>query len=198
MKYSSLLLLFISFTTQAESCYPLYEMKSQEIQKEYGYKEEIGGRWDTAFGQLRWIPGKKIDANINNWAEDFILAVRSGPATGSFEKSEEERLEWLEAFRKSIKDECNISKNNYEQLNFMLNELMTDGSFCPGNKIIEPGFFESKSKFKKVLIDAVSSGRFAEVCKKNIAVDDSSLRGKKSINNKAPNTPHLPAKISPR
>lgn len=182
MKYSSLLLLFISFTIQAESCRSLYEKEAQEIQKQNGFKERVGGGWQVVMGDLRYVPGLEIDANIDNWAEDFLLAVQWGPAKGMFDKSEKERKEWLEAFRKSIKDECQLDKNSYDALNFMLKELMEDGSFCPGNKIIEPGLLGSKSRFKKVLIDAVSSERFPEYCQKNKSIVDDSSRGKKEIN----------------
>jgi hypothetical protein len=62
----------------------------------------------------------------------------------------------------------------------MLSELMEDGSFCPNQKIFDPGFFGGKGEFKKVLKEAIKDQRFSHYCLDK-AVKDDSDRSIKSV-----------------
>ncbi len=124
-----------------------------------------------------------MQAKIPNWSRELVEAVKWGPYTFT-SNNEDPRKDWLETFRKSINEDCKLPKENYEQLRSMLNELMEDGSLCPNKKIIEPTFIQGKSEFRKILKDAVKSGRFDQHCQ-NLGVADDSHRQIKDSSRKA-------------
>ena len=163
----------------ASSCWALYEAKAASIQNKYGYKTYVGGHVYVYQGNLGYHPGLQVEADIDNWAEDLVHAIKWGPYMYSM-RSHDPRKEWLEIFRKSISTECEVGSGDYEALRTILKELMEDGSFCPESRIIEPGFLSNKSDFKKVLRKAISDQRFQQICK-NHAVQDDSYRRVKDI-----------------
>lgn len=168
--------LFITLTSfeLSADCFPLYEKKAEEIQKKDGYTTSVGGQvyQNPYSGQLGYWPGIKVNADIDNWAEDLVSAIKWGPYIYSF-KTDDPRKEWLEAFRKAVKNECKLPKDNHDKLRAMLKELMEDGSFCPDNKIIEHKFLKGKNPFKDVLKKAVKDQRFAHYCQDESVSDDS-------------------------
>lgn len=169
------LVLFFAYNTpiRAESCFPLYEKKAQEIQDDKAYTRNIGGQIYVDNGQLNYWPGVEVPGHVDNWARDFVHAIKYGPGYYSGE-GEDPKLTWLEAFRKTISDQCKLPKGNHNQLRSMLKELMEDGSFCPDKKILESTFLAPKKKFKEVLKDAVKDQRFVDICQgKNVANDSS-------------------------
>lgn len=168
----ALSMMTLSYDIYAESCLPLYEKKAEEIQKKDGYKERLGGQIYINNGQLGYWPGIEVSAYIDNWARDLVYAIKWGPGFFSYSKDDPKR-EWLESFRKAIKEDCKLPHNNYDHLRAMLSELMEDGSFCPNQKIFDPGFFGSKSEFKKVLQLAVKDQRFSHYCSDKAVKDDS-------------------------
>jgi hypothetical protein len=170
----------ISAPIMAASCNDLYEAKAAQIRKDKAYTTSVGNYLFISNNQLGYNPGIQVPGRVDNWASDFLDAVEWGPLFLSM-TDENPRKDWLEAFRKSIKNDCDLPTNDYKILQTMLKELIDDGSFCPNNKILEPGFLKGKKDFKKVLKAAVSDQRFPEYCKKNSAHDDSS-REVKSIN----------------
>ncbi len=195
IRFILLILICSATSTYADSCYPLYENKSQEIQERDGYDTHIGAQIYIDHGHLGYWPGLPMQAKIPNWSRELIEAVKWGPY--SFTASNEDpRKDWLETFRKSISDDCKLPKENYDQLRSMLNELMEDGSFCPNNTILEPKFLKGKSDFKKILKDAVKSGRFSQHCQ-NSAVVDESHREIKDISPRA-NKPHSQSSTTPQ
>ena len=172
IRFISFILIFSVTSSFADSCYPLYEIKSQEIQEKDGYVTHVGAQIYIEDGQLGYWPGLPMQARIPNWSRELIEAVKWGPYTFSASK-EDPRKDWLETFRKSISEECMLPKENYDQLRSMLNELMEDGSFCPNNTILGPKLLTGKSEFKRVLKDAVKSGRFSQHCQSAAVVDES-------------------------
>jgi hypothetical protein len=171
-KLLALSVMILSYNTYANSCLPLYEKKAEEIQKKDGYKERLGGQIYIHNGQLGYWPGIEVSAYIDNWARDLVYAIKWGPGFFSYSKDDPKK-EWLESFRKAIKDDCKLPHNNYDYLRAMLSELMEDGSFCPNQKIFDPGFFGNKSDFKKVLQSAVKDQRFSHYCSDKAVKDDS-------------------------
>lgn len=184
--------LFCNLSLWADSCFPLYQQKADEIQEKDGYTKNVGGQiYVNQGGGLGYWPGVKVQADIDNWAEDFIRAIKWGPNTYSF-RSEDPRKDWLEAFRKSIKDECKLPDKNYDKLQAMLKELMDDGSFCPENKILEPGFFGSKKAFVRIFKSAVQDKRFEQYCDVR-AIKDDSMREAKDTDSGNQKLPEKPA-----
>jgi hypothetical protein len=167
------LLLTLSSVAMAESCFPLYEKVAEEIQTKGAHDEYVGGQLYVNQGQLGYWPGMKVSGHVDNWSQELVDAIKWGPFIWSA-NPDDPRKEWLEAFRKSIKDECKLPKENYDTLRAMLKELMEDGSFCPGNKTFEPKFLKGKSEFKKVLKEAVKDQKFAHYCQDKAVQDDSS------------------------
>lgn len=167
-------------------CFPLYEKKAAEIQKKDGYTTSVGGQvyQNPYSGQLGYWPGIEVSADIDNWAEDLVNAIKWGPFIYSF-KSEDPRKEWLEAFRKSVKNDCKLPKDNHDKLRAMLKELMEDGTFCPNNKIIDHKIFKGKSPFKDVFKKAVKDQRFAHYCQDESVADDSFRKVKDVQENKS-------------
>lgn len=170
---SVLFIAVVSFEVSAD-CFPLYEKKAEEIQKKDGYTTSVGGQvyQNPYSGQLGYWPGIKVNADIDNWAEDLVAAIKWGPYIYSF-KSDDPRKEWLEAFRKAVKKDCKLPEDNHDKLRAMLKELMEDGSFCPDGKIIEHKFLKGKNPFKDVLKKAVKDQRFAHYCQDESVSDDS-------------------------
>ncbi|WPU64199.1 hypothetical protein [Peredibacter starrii] len=165
-------LMSLSSTLLAESCWPLYQNKADEIEKKDGYDTYVGGQLFVVHGQLGYDPGIKVPARIDNWARDFVDAIKWGPYSISF-SSEDPREEWLKTLYKSINKECpNSSEKEYESLRAMMKELMDDGSLCPQNKIFEPKFLGGKKDFKKVLSEAVKDQRFPQYCNHQAVAND--------------------------
>lgn len=163
---------FFLFPTlvSAESCFPLYEKEAEGLRRE----KHVGGQFFVQNGQLGYHPGLKMTDNQFNWAQNLIDGIKWGPYMKFSSHSEDPREDWLEIFRKAVKDECDLPKGEYTELRSMLKTLMEDGSFCPGNKIIKPfGWFETKGDFKNVLVAAVEAQRFPEYCKSKSVKDDS-------------------------
>ena len=181
---STFLVLLLSLTTSvmADSCFPLYQKVADEIQTKGAHDEYVGGQVYVNNGQLGYWPGMKVSGHVDNWSQELIDAIKWGPFIWSA-SSEDPRKEWLESFRKSIKDECKLPKDNYDNLRAMLKELMEDGSFCPGNKTLEPKFLKGKTDFKKILKEAVKDQRFSQHCFDK-AVKDESHREIKDVNDK--------------
>ena len=177
--FLALSILTISTNISADSCLPLYEKKAEEIQKKDGYTERVGGQIYINNGQLGYWPGIEVSAHIDNWAKDLVYAIKWGPGFFSYSKDDPKK-EWLDSFRKAIKDECKLPHDNYDHLRAMLSELMEDGSFCPNQKIFDPGFFGGKGEFKKVLKEAIKDQRFSHYCLDK-AVKDDSDRSIKSV-----------------
>ena len=165
---------FFPAIVSAESCWTLFEERQAYIQKEDGYKTYVGGHLYHYRGNWGYHPGLKVEADIDNWAEDLLHAIKWGPYLYSM-RSQDPRKEWLETFRKAASSQCKLTKGDYKELRSMLKDLMDDGSFCPANKITEPGFLGSKAQFKKVLIEAIETGRFNQYCN-NPAVQDDTYR----------------------
>lgn len=166
------ILLLVSTSTFAGDCFPLYQKKADEIQDKGKHDQYVGGQLYVNNGQLGYWPGVKVSGHVDNWSQEFIDAIKWGPFIWSATQ-DDPRKEWLESLRKSIKDECKLSKDNYDHLRAMLKELMEDGSFCQSEKILEPKFLGSKSEFKKVLKDAVKDQKFAHYCLDKAVADDS-------------------------
>ncbi len=173
MKYSFLIsILLVSTTSYAGDCFPLYQKRANEIQEKGKHDQYVGGQVYVNNGQLGYWPGVKVSGHVENWSQEFIDAIKWGPFIWSA-SSDDPRKEWLESLRKSVKDECKLPKDNYDHLRAMMKELMEDGSLCPGDKILEPKFLDSKSDFKKVLKDAVKDQKFAHYCLDKAVADDS-------------------------
>lgn len=168
----AVLLFTLSSSLLAESCFPLYQKVADDIQTKGAHDEYVGGQLYVNQGQLGYWPGMKVSGHVDNWSQELIDAIKWGPFIWSA-SSEDPRKDWLEAFRKSIKDECKLPKDNYDHLRAMLKELMEDGSFCPGNKTLEPKFIKGKADFKKILKEAVKDQRFAHYCFDKAVKDDS-------------------------
>jgi hypothetical protein len=175
-----ILVFSISTPILAASCNDLYEAKASQIREDKAYTNTVGNYLFIQNNQLGYNPGIQVPGRVDNWAQDFLYAIKWGPLYISM-TDENPRRDWLEAFRKAIKNDCDLPTNDYKIIQAMLKELVEDGSFCPNNKILEPGFLKGKKDFKKVLKAAVADHRFPEYCKKNSANDDSS-RQVKSIN----------------
>lgn len=168
----SAVLLFPTIVS-AESCFPLYEKEEKAIDDKDGYKTHVGGHLYVGMGgQLGYNPGLEVSADIDNWAEDLVEAVKYGPYM-YFARPDDPRKAWLEAFRKAVKSECDLAQGEYTELRSMLKTLMEDGSFCPGNQILKPGMLGNKGVFKKVLVNAVRDQRFPEYCHSKAVKDDS-------------------------
>lgn len=176
------LLFSLSSPLLAESCFPLYQKVADDIQKKGAHDEYVGGQIYVNQGQLGYWPGIKVSGHVDNWSQELIDAIKWGPFIWSA-SSEDPRKEWLEAFRKSIKDECKLPKDNYDTLRAMLKELMDDGSFCPDGKTLEQKLLKGKSDFKKILKNAVNDQKFAHYCQDK-AVQDDSHRAVKDVNDK--------------
>lgn len=179
-----ILTLLISTPIMAVTCNGLYAAKAAQIQKDKAYTTSVGGHLFVANNQLGYNPGIQMPGRVDNWADDFLDAIKWGPLYFSSTDTNP-RKDWLEAFRKSIKSDCDLPSGDYRILQSMLKELVDDGSFCPNNKILEPGILKGKKDFKRVLKAAVKDHRFPEYCKKNSVNDDSS-REVKSINSNNP------------
>jgi hypothetical protein len=151
--------------------------KAAEIQKKKGYTQSVGGQLYVANGQLAYWPGLEVQADINNWAEDFYYAIKYGSNHTEFDP----RLKWLKAFRRVVKDECDLSEHNHDNLRVMLKELMEDGSFCPDQKILDSK--GKKKLYKQVLQEAVEANRFPQYCK-SLGVKNDSSREIKDIQEK--------------
>lgn len=175
MKY--ILLVFISLPSfsLADSCLPLYEKRAEEIQKKNGYTKYVGGYFYYSGRNVEYWPGIKVQADIDNWAEDLVYAIKWGPKF--FTYSLDERKEWLEYFRKSVKDDCKLPKNDYKKLQAMLNQLMEDGSFCPNGEILEPRLIGGKRDFKLIFQAAVKD-KFSDLCEDK-SVNNSPSRSSK-------------------
>ena len=180
---SSVLFVF-STPLLAESCFPLYHSKASEIQIKGANTQYVAAQVYVHNGQIGYWPGIPVPGHVDNWSQDFVDAIKWGPLTYTPD-AENPRKDWLEAFRKSVKDDCKLPQDNYDNLRTMLNELMEDGSLCPQNKILEPKFLAGKSAFTKILKAAVKDQRFVQYCQGQ-SVKDDSQREPKNIEDKNP------------
>lgn len=158
--------------THGASCWSLYEAEQKKIDEEGAYSTYVGGQFYQVGGQLGFDPGIKVAGYVENWARDFLDAIKWGPSTHMFERKHH-RKEWLETLQSSIDKNCKIKSEDFEDLRSMLRVLMDDGSLCPDKKILKPGFFGSKGSFKKVIKTAIKEHKFTEYCQKEAIQDDS-------------------------
>ena len=181
MKHLLSIYLLIAWVTplHASSCWPLYQQKSEEIQKEGAHSTYVGGQLRVIHGNLNYDPGIKISGHVDNWANDFINAIKWGPYTFTT-RQDDPRKDWLTSLQKSIHKACPVDEDNenFVGLRAMLSELMEDGAFCPQNKILEPGFMGNLSSFKKILKDAIKDNRFPQFCIGKFVNDDSNRNSK--------------------
>lgn len=176
-------------TTHAASCWPLYEAEQKKIDEEGAYSVYVGGQFYQVGGQLSYDPGIKMAGYVENWARDLLESIKWGPSTQMYQRKNH-RKEWLETLQDSIDKNCKIKGEEFEDLRSMLKVLMEDGSFCPDNQILKPGFFGGKGSFKKALKAALKEHKFTEFCQKEAIQDDSDRQikeiphsGKKSKTN---------------
>jgi hypothetical protein len=164
--------LIFSSSLYAQSCWLMLEAEAAKINKEDGYTQNVGGQFFVLNGQIGYWPGFQVPADIDNWAEDFVYAVKFGPMMMTYREDPRDNI--LHMFRKEIKDECDLPKDKHDKLRAMLKELMDDGSFCPGGVPLDRPFLSRWKHYKKVLSKAVSEGRFQEHCISKAVVDDAS------------------------
>jgi hypothetical protein len=179
LKTLPLIFLVLSATSAvAAPCFPFYKQKMDEIQKKEGRDVHVGSGFYIGNGRLRHNEGTPMAENIDNWAEDFLDAIEYGPKSFTLGK-EDQRKKWLEAFKKSLGRDCKVSGQKYEEVRAMLHDLMSDGSFCPDGKIIEPGFLGSKKGFIRVFKAALEDKRLEQHCDQ-AAIKDETLRETKT------------------
>lgn len=170
-----LITLLLSTQVSAEGCWPLYEEEARRINERDGYKERVGGQpYVTPTGQLGWWPGIEVSADIDNWAEDLVLAIKYGPMI-TFSSKPDPRREFLEAMQSQIGEDCQLTdkREKFEGLRELLSRMMTERDFCPGGAMLEKGFFSRWSNFKKALRSSLARGKFQELCQGPAVVDDS-------------------------
>lgn len=170
-----LVTLLLSTQVSAEGCWPLYEAEASRINERDGYKQRVGGQpYVTPGGQLGWWPGIEVSADIDNWAEDMVLAIKYGPMI-MFSSRPDPRREFLEAMQSQISEDCQLAdkKEKFEGLRELLTRMMNEGDFCPGGNRIETRFFSRWSQFKKTLRSSLAQGKFQELCQGPAVVDDS-------------------------
>jgi hypothetical protein len=173
IKIITIMILFtISTPIMAGSCFPLYEAEASQIRKDKAYTERIGGSLYVNNGQLGYWPGLEVPGKIDNWAQDFVDAIKWGHIS-ILSGEESERGVWLNTLGKSIRKDCPLPDDNHSTLRKMLTELMEDGSFCPNSEIVKPKFLKGKSDFKDILKTAVKDQRFVEFCQGRSVADDS-------------------------
>jgi len=167
--------LLLSTQVSAGSCWEIYQAEADKINKEDGYSTHVGGQLYVHQGSLGYWPGIKVAADIDNWAEDLVYAIKYGPMI-MFSSKADPRLDTLKAIYKDIKKICPIDdkKQKFETFRAMLTELMDDGSFCPDNKMLERPIFSRLKNFRKILKDAVVKGQFQAQCQGLAVMDDSS------------------------
>lgn len=170
-----LITLLVSTQVSAEGCWPLYEEEARRINERDGYKERVGGQpYVTPTGQLGWWPGIEVSADIDNWAEDLVLAIKYGPMI-TFSSKPDPRREFLEAMQSQISEDCQLTdkKEKFEGLRELLTRVMNEGEFCPGGALLEKGFFSRWSNFKKALRGSLAQGKFQDLCQGAAVLDDS-------------------------
>lgn len=161
------------------SCYPLYEEKAAEIKEKKAHDVNLGSEIVVVNGHVSVFPGITVPAKINNWAEDLLSAIKYGPELYGWSVDNPKR-DWLDALNNSIKSDCRLEEDPYRtSLREIMNELMEDGSFCPDSKVLKSTFLSPYKHFKKVMKDAVKSGRFAEQCANKVV--NNSDRGAKTV-----------------
>ena len=166
--------LLLSTQVSAESCWKIYQDEADKINKEDGYSTHVGGQIYVHQGSLGYWPGIKVAADIDNWAEDFVYAIKYGPMI-MFSSKPDPRLDTLKALYKDIKKICPLEDKNekFDTFRAILTELMDDGSFCPENKSLERPLFSRWKNFRKVVKDAVNKGQFQAQCQGLAVLDDS-------------------------
>jgi hypothetical protein len=173
IKLAFVLLLSSSLShASSVSCYPLYQAEAERIQKKDGFTDHIGGQFYVNNGQLGYFPGIPVQGKIANWARDLVDAIKWGPYW-NVHPDADPRNAWLEDFRVSVRKDCDLDMDKHDKLQSMLNELMEDGTFCPGGKMLESTFFKPKANFKKVFKQAVKENRFPQYCQSKAVVNDS-------------------------
>jgi len=170
-----LLLIIISLTSfgalAAEGCWPLVKAEAEKINERDGYQESVGGQVYILNGQVGYWPGITVDANIDNWAEDLQRSIEYGPQLITFGNQEDPQKEILEMFRKDLDEDCMLPKDNYKSLQSILKEMMDEGAFCPENKLLSRPILGRWKHYKRVVRDAVKSGRFQDQCQ-SVAIQD--------------------------
>lgn len=166
--------MLLSSQVSAESCWKIYQAEADKINKEDGYSTHVGGQLYVHQGSLGYWPGIKVAADIDNWAEDLVYAIKYGPMI-MFSSKPDPRLDTLKALYKDIKKICPLEDKNekYDTFRAMLTELMDDGSFCPEGKILERPLLSRLKHFRKVVKDAVGKGQFQAQCQGLAVMDDS-------------------------
>lgn len=182
----------VSGSVSASACLAQYEAEAKRINERDGYKERVGGQpYVTPGGQLGWWPGIEVSADIDNWAEDLVLAVKYGPMI-TFSSRPDPRREFLEAMQSQLSEDCRPAdqKEKFEGLRQILTRMLEDGDLCPGGQRMSPGFFSRWGEFKRVFRRALASGKFQEQCQGSAVVDDSSREVK--------DVPAQPRRSSPK
>ena len=164
MKFMLAILLLSSSVYAAEGCWPLLQAEAKKINERDGYQQNVGGQIYVLNGQVGYWPGITVDANIDNWAEDLEGSIQYGPQLITFGNQEDPQKEILEMFRKDIDEDCILPKDDYKNLQAILKELMDDGEFCPENKLLSRPILGRWKHYKRVVRDAVKSGRFQDQC----------------------------------
>jgi hypothetical protein len=171
MKYILITFLLSSSLYAAEGCWPLLQAEAKKINERDGYQQNVGGQVYILNGQIGYWPGITVNANIDNWAEDFERSIQYGPQFITFGNREDPQKEILEMFRKDLDEDCILPKDNYKSLQAILKELMDDGEFCPENKLVSRPFLGRWKHYKRIVRDAVKSGRFQDQCQ-SVAIQD--------------------------
>jgi hypothetical protein len=171
MKIMLTILLLSSSAFAGEGCWPLLQAEAKKINERDGYQENVGGQVYILNGQIGYWPGITVDANIDNWAEDFERSIQYGPQLITFGNQEDPQKTILEMFRQDMAEDCILPKDNYKILQGILKELMDEGAFCPENKLLSRPFLGRWKNYKRIVRDAVKSGRFQDQCQ-SVAIQD--------------------------
>lgn len=169
--------------TSAETCRELIRKESRPEEVRLG-----GGFMQNPFsGQLYYSPGHlTYNDYSNDWAYLVEYSIYYGVVAPP--KERERREKFLRGFQKSIQQDCPSLKAQqsepFKLLREMMKELVEDGSFCPGNKVLRRPLLAQWKNYKKVLTDAVKAGRFSEECA-GVSTVTSSYRESKEMSGPA-------------
>lgn len=131
---------------------------------------------------MLWGSVSYSDDTFNN-AKHLYLAADGGsfPTYGSSDPVGK----LIKLFRDEIAEDCYLPTSDDTIVRSILKELMDEGDFCPNNKMLERGSIFVWSKYRKVLLHAVKSGRFQTECQ-SVAVQNSLDRSDDSVSVVAP------------
>ncbi len=188
-----LFMLTLSFSTMtsAETCRILISKENPPI------RQNVGSHWGTnpLSGGLYYHPGEVYTfTDRSHWSFLFDSAVFYGVSSYSSDEESKMKKNILKKFSKDIEEDCQIvnskkQKDSYEILRNILKELVEDGSFCPGDKVLDRPLLSPWNNYRKILKDAVASGRFSDVCAGENTLSDSSREVKdvgSSVNRSSP------------